>query len=71
MNAIEVAINKKWYRYDKFDVSEYLTMSDVDEGDMNWIIPKQILAMSSPSTYQTDGGLKPKKYFQFFRINKI
>ena len=43
-------------------------MSDVEEGDMNWILPNQILAMSSPSTYELDGGLKPKRYIPFFKI---
>ena len=38
---------------------------------MNWILPGQILAMSSPSSYNIDGALKPNEYLKFFRKHNV
>lgn len=38
---------------------------------MNWIIPGELLALSSPSTQDRDPGAKPSTYVPFFMYNKV
>lgn len=71
LRAIEIASARRWYSLDRFDVKEYTLMSDVYEGDMNWILPGRILALSSPSSYSGDGGLRPSEYLKFFKQNRV
>ena len=38
---------------------------------MSWILPNQILAMSSPSSYAMDSCLRPREYVPYFRKMKV
>jgi len=64
-------MQRKWYFQAKFNTAEYLRLNQLDQGDMNWIIPGKILAMSSPSTNTRDGGLKPSYFFPVFRLHRV
>lgn len=64
-------MQRRWYNQKHFDVNEYKYFSDVNEGDLNWILPNKILAFSSPTTYETDGGLPPSQYLKYFKKNKV
>jgi cell division cycle 14 len=49
LKGLEKAIKLGWYNFSKFDYKEYEYNHKLDNGDMNWIIPKKILALSSPT----------------------
>jgi len=37
-----------WYNYQTFDVQEYQLYEKVENGDLNWILPKKFVAFSGP-----------------------
>lgn len=45
-------------------------MSLIDEGDLNWIIPDQILAMATPSVNAVEG-LPPACFKDYFKKNDV
>ena len=59
--ALETAKRRSWYHPETFNLSEYHSHSKVEQGDMNWVIPGQIIALSSPSLCAAEG-LDPR-YF--------
>lgn len=71
LTAVQMALQKRWYSFATFDVNNYNWMADVLEGDMSWALPGQILAMSSPTAYDIDDGLKPSQYIQFFKKHRV
>ena len=52
----------KWYNFSVFDYKDYELMHKLDNGDMNWIVPNKILALSSPTSNSADGGLPPSMF---------
>jgi protein-tyrosine phosphatase len=46
--ALYKAVQYKWLDMQSFNYEEYTRLEKIEEGDMNWIIPHRILAMSSP-----------------------
>ena len=54
----------------KFDHKEYEFNHKLDNGDMNWIVPKKILAMSSPTEIRGDG-LPPQNFIESFKKMRI
>ena len=65
----------KWYDYENFPEEETAKFEQVENGDMNWIIPKKLLAFASP--YETNiirGGWKvctPEDLLPIFHNFKI
>ena len=55
LRGLEKAIQLGWYNYMKFDYKEYEFNHKLDNGDMNWIIPGKVLALSSPTDTPGDG----------------
>jgi cell division cycle 14 len=67
-----------WYNPKTFKVKEYEEYENVDNGDMNWIIPGKFMAFSSPSSnpYDAEGyrTYTPEDYvplFQKFGIDLV
>lgn len=48
LSALYKAVQYKWLDMNFFNYEEYTRFEKIEEGDMNWIIPSRILAMSSP-----------------------
>ena len=71
LQALEKAIQKRWYNYLTFNIDEYMRLNQLDYGDINWIIPGKILAFSSPSTNKRDGCLKPSFFLPVFRFHAV
>ena len=71
VRGLEMAIKRRWWDWRRFDVDAYRYFGDINEGDMNWTLPGRILAMSSPSSYKTDGGLAPAFFLDFFKTNRV
>jgi cell division cycle 14 len=69
LRGIEFALQNRWYMPEKFDVNEFFDMGKLESGDMSWILPGKILAMSSPSSSRK--GLEPRFFVPFFKENGV
>lgn len=70
LKAIERARNLGWYNHDTFDSKEYHKLCSLDEGDMNWVIPNKLCAMTSPAMNRSEG-LHTHFYCPIFRKRGI
>ena len=59
----------KWYDPDTFNLADYQHYEKVENGDMNWIIPKKFLALSTPvdSSQSQDMTYTPDYYVPIFK----
>lgn len=62
------AIVLGWYDYNNFNVQEYQHYEKVENGDLNWIVPKKFVAFSGPLNV-TDkyGSFTPENYVPIFK----
>jgi len=64
-----------WIDLDHFDYDEYTHYEQVENGDLNWIIPGKILAFCSPTTVAVRSQFTithtPDHYMPFFKTNGI
>jgi cell division cycle 14 len=65
LRGLEKAISYSWYNYLKFDYKVYEANHKLDNGDMNWVIPNKILALSSPTDIKGEG-LSPSFFLESF-----
>ena len=70
VEAIETAIRNRWYSYNSFSTKDYFRLNELDNGDLNWMLPGKILAMSSPAKFARDG-LAPEFFIPMFRQFKV
>lgn len=59
-----------WFNPSTFDWRHYEKMSQIEEGDLNWIIPGQLIAMASPAILSAEG-IPPANYKDYFRQHKV
>lgn len=55
LRGLEYAIKLGWFDYRTFNINQYEHYEKVENGDLNWIIPKKFVAFSSPSQNSKDG----------------
>ena len=69
LKGLEKALKLGWFDYNEFDVNEYEQLSYVDNGGLNWIIPKKLLAFSAPSPDKKVKGeaMPPEDYGVLFK----
>ena len=48
LKGLEIAIKIGWYNFREFDPKEYDYYEKVENGDLNWIIPKKFIAFMGP-----------------------
>lgn len=69
------AMQLGWYRPETFNSSETIYYEQVENGDMNWLIPGKLLAFASPyATNKIQGGYTvstPKELIPIFRERGI
>ena len=70
LRAIETALVKKWYHPSGFDVGEYFRLGELEEGDLNWVLPGKIMAFSSPCIIDRNG-LKPRFFHKIFDYHSV
>lgn len=70
LRGLERAIALSWYNYLKFDYKEYEFNHKLENGDMNWIVPRKILAFSSPSDNPKEG-LPPAHFVEKFKKMRV
>jgi cell division cycle 14 len=68
VKAIELARNRRWYDHNTFNIKEYTRLSNLFDGDMNWVIPGSILATSSPSVCEAEGQ-DPRLFIPYLKEN--
>jgi len=69
LEGLEWAIKLNWYNPVDFNLSEYQYYERVENGDLNWIIPKKFVAFSTPvdSTGNQDFSFSPDYYVPIFK----
>ncbi|PSC73661.1 dual specificity phosphatase CDC14A isoform X2 [Micractinium conductrix] len=64
-----------WHKGEHFDVEEYEHYEQVENGDLNWIVPGKFMAFSGPSAQPKHfGGWRtymPEDYIDYFRQHNI
>lgn len=70
LKGLEHAVRLGWLDYKTFDIDEYEYYEKIENGDLNWIIPKMFAAFSGPSSTSTDEegfqALTPEDYLPVF-----
>lgn len=66
---MEWAIKLGWYAADKFSLSLYQHYEQVENGDLNWIIPGKFVAFSTPvdNGKSQDFAFSPEFYCGIFK----
>jgi len=71
LKGLEYAISLGWFDWHKFNVESYEFYQEVENGDMNWIIPDRFLAFAGPCPTSTDAdgfpAYTPEDYSPIFR----
>ncbi|KAL4426827.1 hypothetical protein ABPG77_006613 [Micractinium sp. CCAP 211/92] len=64
-----------WHKGEQFDVEEYEHYEQVENGDLNWIVPGKLMAFSGPSAQPKHfGGWRtymPEDYIEYFREHNV
>ncbi|XP_050402650.1 dual specificity protein phosphatase CDC14A isoform X2 [Patella vulgata] len=75
LQAISKALSNGFFDFENFDVDEYEHYERVENGDLNWILPKKFLAFSGPHPKtRLDSGYPlhaPEAYFPYFRKHNV
>mmetsp|Transcript_28544 Transcript_28544/g.90989 ORF Transcript_28544/g.90989 Transcript_28544/m.90989 type:complete len:409 (+) Transcript_28544:236-1462(+) len=70
LEALHFSIEKRWFDWTRFNIDSYDYFSQVDNGDMNWIIPGKFLAFAGPSPTPIDAdgfpAFTPEDYVPVF-----
>lgn len=60
LRGLEFGMKMNWFNVDAFNVREYEFYEQVENGDMNWIIPGKFMAFSTPHSKNIgDDGVSP------------
>ncbi|KAG7672017.1 putative Dual specificity protein phosphatase CDC14AB [Nannochloris sp. 'desiccata'] len=64
-----------WHNGEKFNLDEYEHYEQVENGDLNWIVPGKLMAFSGPSAQPKHFGgwrtFTPEDYIEYFREKGI
>jgi len=78
LRGLEYAIKLKWFSMETFDLKKYEHYSELDHGDINWIIPNKFYAFSEPFSTSFDRygnrRMTPHDYIPIFKklnISKV
>lgn len=71
LKGLEKAIELGWYDWACFDIESYDFFGEVDNGDMNWVVPGKFLAFAGPCPQSIDAdgfpAFTPEDYVPIFR----
>ncbi|KAL3287910.1 hypothetical protein HHI36_002367 [Cryptolaemus montrouzieri] len=70
-NAIAKAMAFNFFNFEDFDVTEYDMYEKLQFGDMNWLVPRKLLAFIGPNTNEFLNGHPPDYYIKYFLKNDI
>eukprot|EP00928_Gymnodinium_smaydae_P060094 TRINITY_DN4364_c0_g4_i1.p1 TRINITY_DN4364_c0_g4~~TRINITY_DN4364_c0_g4_i1.p1 ORF type:complete len:426 (-),score=64.75 TRINITY_DN4364_c0_g4_i1:240-1517(-) len=55
LRGLEAGIRLGWFNWKTFDINDYEHYYEVENGDMNWIVPDKVLACAGPFKTGVDG----------------
>ena len=55
LRGLQYAILLGWFDIKKFDITEYEHYEQIENGDLNWVIPGKFVAFSTP--YDNDNSV--------------
>eukprot|EP00927_Polykrikos_kofoidii_P072168 TRINITY_DN68319_c0_g1_i1.p1 TRINITY_DN68319_c0_g1~~TRINITY_DN68319_c0_g1_i1.p1 ORF type:complete len:507 (-),score=57.75 TRINITY_DN68319_c0_g1_i1:136-1656(-) len=71
LKGLETSIKLGWFDWHKFEVESYEFHHEVENGDINWIIPDRFLAFTGPCATSKDAdgfpAFTPEDYVPIFR----
>lgn len=68
LKGLEYAIKLGWFDYKTFNIKEYEFYEDVDNGDLNWIVPGKFVAFCTPTSGKGPyNNLPPEDYAKIFK----
>ncbi|GJQ66132.1 hypothetical protein Trydic_g4197 [Trypoxylus dichotomus] len=70
-HAIEKAKMFNFFNFNDFNVLEYDTYDKIQNGDMNWLVPRKFLAFIGPTECDFMNGHPPEFYIKYFLRNDI
>jgi len=73
--GLQHGIRHRWFDYENFNVEASEHFENVDNGDMNWIIPDKFLAFAEPCSTKVDAdgypAFTPEDYVEMFKEARI
>lgn len=69
--AIQKARAFNFFDFDDFNINEYDTYDKLQNGDMNWLLPRKFLAFIGPTDNELMNSHPPDFYIQYFLKNDI
>ncbi|KAI4468128.1 tyrosine specific protein phosphatase and dual specificity protein phosphatase [Holotrichia oblita] len=71
LQAIEKAKTFNFFNFNDFNVLEYDTYDKIQNGDMNWLVPRKFLAFIGPTECEFMNGHPPEFYVKYFLRNDV
>lgn len=72
LKGLEYAVKLGWFSIATFDVKSYEFYEDVENGDLNWIVPNKFVAFCTPSNGTgRDQNLSAEEYVKIFKQLKV
>ena len=72
LRDLEYGIKLGWFSYKTFNIQEYEFYEDIENGDLNWILPGKFVAFCTPmSGTGRDQNLSPEEYTKIFKQMKV
>lgn len=70
-NAIQKAAVLNFFNFNDFDSEEYDKSDRLENGDMNWLVPRKFLAFIGPTEMENNCGHRPEFYVNYFLQNDV
>ena len=69
LKGLEIGVSLGWYNFREFDNKEYEYYEKVENGDLNWVLPRKFIAFMGPVDQigTNRRGNSPEDYLQVFR----
>lgn len=72
LKGLEYAIKLGWFNFNSFNIKEYEYYEDVENGDLNWIVPGKFVAFCTPTSGKSQyQNLSPEEYSKIFKSLKV
>lgn len=69
--SIKKAAILNFFNFGDFNSEEYDKNDRLENGDMNWLVPRKFLAFIGPTETEANCGHKPEFYLNYFLQNDV
>ena len=66
LKGLEKATSLGWFSLEEFDLNSYESLSRIENGGINWIIPNKLLAFAAPASKRTAKEMCVEDYSELF-----